>query len=347
LWSHKSYDAHWTVQWFLALVGAGSVQGSIIWWSRKHRLHHRFTDTSRDPYSASEGFWYAHFGWMMFHKKRKDRVSCDISDLKANKIVMLQHKYYLPLVVLMGYIFPTLVAGFLWGDYRGGYFIAGVLRLVFVHHSTFCVNSVAHYWGDHTYNDETTPRDSIVTALLTLGEGYHNFHHVFPYDYRNGRKFYHYDPTKWLISGMYYVGLTSHLRMVPENEIRKAAYTMCQKKLNDEHDQIEWPTEPDHLPDMTWAEYRKRVQQYDDMLMVIDGLVHDVTEFADEHPGGIKFIRMAIGKDASHYFNTRTVYKHSRTARNLLSNFRVARIVDLPTAQADNEDSRQGDKKTN
>ena len=110
-----------------------------------------------------------------------------------------QHKWYFPLALLMAVVVPTLVAGLGWGDYSGGYFYAGVARLVFVHHSTFCVNSLAHYQGTATYSDGHTARNSFITALVTIGEGYHNFHHEFPADYRNGVEWYQYDPTKWFI----------------------------------------------------------------------------------------------------------------------------------------------------
>jgi cytochrome b involved in lipid metabolism len=108
------------------------------------------------------------------------------ADLNTDPICRLQHKYYLLLAPLMGLVVPTIACGLLWGDYWGGYFIAGVARLVMVHHSTFFVNSLAHYAGAATYTDGHTARNSWITALLTLGEGYHNFHHEFPNDYRNG-----------------------------------------------------------------------------------------------------------------------------------------------------------------
>jgi hypothetical protein len=79
--------------------------------------------------------------------------------------------------LVFGFLVPTLVCGLGWGDYRGGFFIAGVARLVFVHHSTFFVNSLAHYWGDSAFSDGHTAKNSVVTAVLTIGEGYHNFHH--------------------------------------------------------------------------------------------------------------------------------------------------------------------------
>lgn len=207
LWAHRAYNASLPLQYFLALGGSGAVEGSIRWWSRGHRAHHRsvltfsslpkiatdpfatfsYTDTELDPYSAHKGFWWSHIGWMIFKGRRQPGVA-DVSDLSANPVVRWQHRWYLPLIVGMGFIFPTAVAGLLWNDWRGGFFFAGAARLLFVHHSTFCVNSLAHWLGDTPFDDKHTPRDHFITALCTVGEGYHNFHHQFPMDYRNAIK---------------------------------------------------------------------------------------------------------------------------------------------------------------
>ena len=209
------------------MLGAGAVEGSIRWWARGHRAHHRYTDTDLDPYNAHKGLLWSHIGWMILKPRRKPGVA-DVSDLSTNDIVQWQHRHYLKLVFIMGAIFPTLVAGLGWGDWKGGYVYAGLLRLVFVHHvsvgkgwrtarscllqSTFCVNSLAHYLGETPFDDKHTPRDHLITALVTFGEGYHNFHHQFPMDYRNAIKWYQYDPTKWLIWVCQQLGLASHLK---------------------------------------------------------------------------------------------------------------------------------------
>ncbi|CAG8777494.1 7571_t:CDS:1, partial [Gigaspora rosea] len=104
---------------------------------------------------------------------------------------------------------------------NNSFFFAAVTRLLFVHHATFCVNSLAHYLGDTPFDDRRTPRDHFITAILSLGEGYHNFHHEFPMDYRNAIRFYQYDPTKWLIRFLSYFGVAHHLKKFPENEIQK------------------------------------------------------------------------------------------------------------------------------
>jgi len=230
LWAHRAYSAHWITRYFLCLTGAGALEGSIKWWCGGHRVHHRYTDTPSDPYNANGGFWYAHIGWMLLKPDPVHSKKADIRDLNADPIIRWQHKYYLIIAPFMAFVFPTLVAGLGWGDWMGGYFYAGALRLLFVHHSTFCVNSVAHYFGEQSFDDHRSPRDSWVTALLTLGEGYHNFHHEFPNDYRNGIRTFDYDPTKWLIRGLNMIGLTSRLKTFPTNEIKKGVVLMQEKK---------------------------------------------------------------------------------------------------------------------
>lgn len=174
LWAHRAYNAGTPLQFFLMFGGSGAVEGSIRWWCRGHRAHHRYTDTELDPYSAHKGFWWSHIGWMIFKGRRSPGVA-DVSDLTNNPVVRWQHKYYLPLIVGMGFLFPMSVAGLLWGDWRGGFFFAGAARLLFVHHSTFCVNSLAHWLGDTPFDDKNSPRDHWITALVTVGEGYVSF----------------------------------------------------------------------------------------------------------------------------------------------------------------------------
>jgi stearoyl-CoA desaturase (delta-9 desaturase) len=219
LFSHKSYEAHPILQGFLLFIGAGAFQGSALKWSSDHRIHHRFEDTDKDPYNINRGFWHAHMGWMMKH----ETVSLPISamDLEKNKLVMLQHKYYGFWSFAVGYIFPALV-GMWMGNAFLGLAIAGGLRIFLTQQSTFFVNSLSHMHGKTTYSKEITARDSILVSVLTHGEGYHNFHHKFQFDYRNGIRWYHWDPTKWSIQTANLVGLAKKLKTVHVTEIWKA-----------------------------------------------------------------------------------------------------------------------------
>lgn len=229
------------------MAGTGAVEGSIKWWSRGHRAHHRYTDTELDPYNAHRGFFWSHIGWMLVKPRIKPGVA-DVSDLSKSAVVRWQHRWYIPLILTMGFGVPTVVPGLLWGDFLGGFVFAGAARLTFVHHSTFCVNSLAHWLGEQPFDDKLTPRDHMITAFVTVGEGYHNFHHQFPMDYRNAVKWYQYDPTKWFIWCMHTLGLASHLKTFPSNEIRKGQLTMELKKLRDVQDGISWPRDNSKLP---------------------------------------------------------------------------------------------------
>ena len=120
----------------------------------------------------------------------------DVVDLDQDPLVVWQHKHYLLSVLTMAFVFPALVCG-LWSDVLGGLVYAGIMRGCFVQQATFCINSLAHWLGDQPFDDRNSPRDNWITALVTLGEGYHNYHHEFPSDYRNGIEWYQYDPTKW------------------------------------------------------------------------------------------------------------------------------------------------------
>ncbi|SCV73772.1 BQ2448_6202 [Microbotryum intermedium] len=322
LWAHRSYTASKPLQYFLALGGSGAVEGSIKWWARGHRAHHRYTDTDLDPYSAQKGFLHAHLLWMIL-KPRRAPGTADVSDLSSNEVVKWQHKYYLPLIVGMGFVFPTVVAGLGWGDWRGGYFFAGAARLAFVHHSTFCVNSLAHWLGETPFDDKHTPKDHFITALVTVGEGYHNFHHEFPSDFRNAIKWYQYDPTKWFIFTMYKLGLASNLQTFPDSELARGQFNMKLKKLAAYASNLPWPKSSNDLPVLTWDQFQEEAKSRD--LLVIGGFIHDVSQFMDEHPGGRGLIKSRLGRDATTAFYG-GYYDHSNGAGNVLARLRVGCI---------------------
>lgn len=220
-----------------------------------------------------------------------------------------------------------MVAGYFWGDYWGGFVYAGVLRQVIVHHATFCINSLAHMAGSHTFDDVRTPRDNFLTALITFGEGYHNFHHEFPNDWRNGIRWFDYDPTKWFIRACSVFGLAFELKEAPVFQIKKGKLVMEQKKLDMRFHELHGTKSLDSLPLMTWAEL-EQAKADGRKLVAVNGLVHDVSSFIEDHPGGVQLIKSAVGTDGTDAFNGLTgVYKHSSAAHNLLSCLRVARLV--------------------
>ena len=231
LFSHDTFRAAWPVRLFFALTGAAAFQGSILEWCTDHRNHHLYTDTDRDPYSIKKGFWYAHIGWLMVLDKSKRDFS-NVEDLAADPIVYFQDKFYIPLALLMGFGLPALL-GALWGDALGSLIIAGFIRTVINHHATFAINSVCHWFGNRPYSEKQTARDNWFTALFTFGEGYHNFHHQFPRDYRNGIRFYHFDPSKWLIRSLAILGLAFDLKKIDESRILRYKLMQDKKDLLD------------------------------------------------------------------------------------------------------------------
>ena len=151
------------------------------------------------------------------------------ADLLNDPLVMFQHKYYIRLVLATN-IGLTALIGWAVGDILGVMLMAGLVRLVLNHHCTFFINSLAHMFGTQPYTDENTARDNPWLALLTWGEGYHNYHHIFQYDYRNGVKWWQFDPTKWLILVLSKVGLTYNLKRIPTITILHAEVTMKFKR---------------------------------------------------------------------------------------------------------------------
>jgi stearoyl-CoA desaturase (delta-9 desaturase) len=209
LFSHPTYKANALLRAFYLAFGAASVQNSAMKWSADHRIHHAKTDSDEDPYNIRRGFWWAHIGWVLFGSTSNDTSM--VGDLEQDPLVRFQHKFYIPLAFLFAAIIPGAI-GALWGDALGGVLVAGFLRLTIQYHATFSVNSFAHMIGTMPYSRKGTARDSFFVALITMGEGYHNFHHRFPVDYRNGVRWFHFDPTKWFVWTMSKVGVTRDLR---------------------------------------------------------------------------------------------------------------------------------------
>lgn len=321
LWSHRAYSARYPLRLLLLFWGSGAGEGSIKWWSNGHRTHHRYTDTDKDPYNAKRGFWFSHMGWMVFVQNPKLKGRTDISDLLTDPMVISQHKYYFYWLAVSAYLFPMAVAGYFWGDWKGGLLYAGVFRLFFIHQATFCVNSLAHWIGDQPFDDRRTPRDHTLTALATFGEGNHNFHHEFPSDYRNALKWYQYDPTKQLIWLMSKFGLAYNLQRFSQNVIEQGMVQQKQKKLDRWRARLNWGVPIDQLPVIEFDDFKEKSKDRD--LVVISGIVHDVTDFVENHPGGRILIKSAIGKDSTAVFNG-GVYRHSNAAHNLLATMRIA-----------------------
>jgi stearoyl-CoA desaturase (Delta-9 desaturase) len=229
LFAHRSYSAKPWVKIFYLLFGGASFQGSVLKWATDHRRHHRYVDTEKDPYNINQGFFYAHIGWLLVEDDPRFRDQFP-QDLLEDKGVYYQHKYYLWVAFVMGVGFPTLIGYFL-GSALGGFAVGAALRLVMTNHSTFFINSLCHTLGRQPYSDEHSARDSYLMAFLAFGEGYHNFHHQFQSDYRNGIRWFDWDPTKWFVNFLTYVGSASNLKTVSQATIVRARVVMEEKRL--------------------------------------------------------------------------------------------------------------------
>jgi stearoyl-CoA desaturase (delta-9 desaturase) len=221
LFAHRAYRAAPPVRWAFLVFGAGAFQNSALAWSADHRDHHADTDGPGDPYSMTRGFWWAHMGWMFRSRPGSARPEQRLRDLAAHRSIVLQHRWYAPLAIAVGLVVPTVLAA-TWGDVWGGLFVAGALRAVVVLQGTFCVNSLAHGWGRRAFDRAASARDNVVTALITFGEGFHSFHHRFQADYRNGIRWWDYDPGKWLIWTLARLRLARGLRRTSVDAIRRA-----------------------------------------------------------------------------------------------------------------------------
>lgn len=222
LWAHRAYEARLPLRIFYMLFGAQALQNSILIWCSMHRVHHKSVDdVDHDPYSIKRGFWYAHMGWMLRDYPSQKLDFSNVRDLERDPVVMFQQKHYLGLALVMNIGLPALV-GWAYGEVGAFLILTGLLRLVVNHHFTFFINSLAHMWGRRPYTEDNSARDNDLIALFTYGEGYHNYHHLFSWDYRNGVRWWHIDLTKWWIAAWSFVGQARNLRRVPEFKIRRA-----------------------------------------------------------------------------------------------------------------------------
>ncbi len=232
LFSHLSFKAKWPVRLFTLVFGACAFENSVLHWASDHRRHHKHTDHDEDPYDISKGFMWAHIGWILF-KLDAEQPMDNVKDLRKDALVRFQDRFYVAIAFIAGLIFPAVVGYFSMGGMEGilaGILVVGALRVVIVQQCTFFINSLCHTIGDQPYSTRCSARDSWIMALVTYGEGYHNYHHEFQHDYRNGVKPWNFDPTKWTIMALEKLGLVSDLRRVPTNKIVAAEMREAQRK---------------------------------------------------------------------------------------------------------------------
>ncbi|XP_042840219.1 stearoyl-CoA desaturase 5 isoform X2 [Prionailurus viverrinus] len=228
LWSHRSYKAKLPLRIFLAVANSMAFQNDIFEWSRDHRVHHKYSETDADPHNARRGFFFSHIGWL-FVRKHPDVIEkgrkLDLTDLLADPVVRFQRKYYKITVVLMCFVIPTLVPWCAWEESLwNSYFLASILRYTISLNISWLVNSAAHMYGNRPYDKHISPRQNPLVTLGAIGEGFHNYHHTFPFDYSASEFGLNFNPTTWFIDLMCWLGLATDRKRAtkPMIKARKA-----------------------------------------------------------------------------------------------------------------------------
>lgn len=209
--SHRSFECRPSVKVCLLILGGWALQNSALRWCADHIRHHARTDSDEDPYNAQRGFWHSHCGWLFVETPH--RLEKYESRLRKDPLIMWQHRYYVP-IALTGLLVPFL-AGWISGGWVSGlgcFLLAGMLRTVLVLNSTFTINSLCHLWGSQPHGTQDSSRDNWLISFVSFGEGYHNYHHTYSRDYRNGPEWYNFDPSKWLIYVLSHLGLAYNLQ---------------------------------------------------------------------------------------------------------------------------------------
>jgi len=229
LWSHKSYQAKWPVRVFLMLGHCLAGQNTLYHWCRDHRVHHKHSETDLDPHNSKRGFFFAHIGWLLV-KSHPEYAAASrttyVQDLMKDPVVYFQHYRYKELCVLFALVLPMFVPIYFWGESASmAFFLAVIVRYVTCLHNTWFVNSAAHMFGERPYNEKIQPRQNPAVSFGALGEGYHNFHHSYPFDYATSELGVgSLNWTKNFIDFMFKLGLTYDLKVAHLSRERKTAH---------------------------------------------------------------------------------------------------------------------------
>ncbi|XP_046673232.1 acyl-CoA Delta-9 desaturase-like [Homalodisca vitripennis] len=188
LWAHRSYKAKWPLRVILLICYSVAGQNTVYDWVRDHRVHHKFSETDADPHNSNRGFFFAHVGWLMQRKHPevlRKGAQVDMSDILADPLVTFHTKHFTLIKIVFCFILPTLIPIYCWGEdprlmIQGMVFVRYVMGLNF----TWLVNSAAHIYGNKPYDKRIKPSQNLSVSLVAMGEGWHNYHHVFPWDYK-------------------------------------------------------------------------------------------------------------------------------------------------------------------
>ncbi len=235
LLTHRSFQTPKPVEYLFAVLGSIAVQGPVIAWVADHRKHHAHTDEEGDPHSPHvghgegvggvlAGLWHAHSGWLLSTQGRADwkRYAGDLCEDAGMRAV---NRRFVPLV-LAGLALPALAGYLVSGTLAGaatGLLWGGLVRIFFVHHVTWSVNSVCHFLGSRRFDTDDRSTNVFWLALPSLGESWHHNHHAFPRSAVHGLRRWELDPSALIITAMERIGLARNVvRISPERQAERA-----------------------------------------------------------------------------------------------------------------------------
>ena len=223
LFTHRSFETNPIVKCILAISGSMAAEGALLKWVAMHRVHHQHSDQADDPHSPHHygtgilallrGLWHAHLGW--FFKPEPVNLSRYVKDLGQSRMIRYISALF-PVWMIVGLVIPSLLGFWLIGGWSGasiGLLWGGLVRIFFVHHVTWSINSVCHLWGGQPYGNIDHSRNNILFGIFALGEGWHNNHHAFPTSARHGLRWWQIDVSYWIIRGLALVGLAHNVRL--------------------------------------------------------------------------------------------------------------------------------------
>jgi stearoyl-CoA desaturase (delta-9 desaturase) len=236
--THRAFKAKPWVRGTLAILGSAAIEGPVISWVADHRKHHAFSDQEGDPHSphvdhgvglkgALRGLLHAHVGWLFIHTHRgnKERYAPDL--MKDPLIRWLDRTFVL--WVVAGLVVPFILGGLIGGSWHTaltGLLWGGAVRMLVVHHVTYSINSLCHFFGRQAFDTGDESRNLAWLAPFTFGEAWHNNHHAFPTSFEHGMRRWQFDPSRYVIRGLEKMGLVwDVVRISPERQARKAAQT--------------------------------------------------------------------------------------------------------------------------
>lgn len=222
LWCHKSYSATTSLRVFLAFCYSISGQNSIFDWVRDHRIHHLYSETNADPHNSKRGLLFSHVGWLTMNKHpeviEKGKL-VNMNDILEDKVSYYHTKFFWFFKILFCFVLPYYIPYYFWNESHSVNFMALILRYTLTLNFTWSVNSFAHIFGNKPYNKNIMPSENKFVAFFALGEGFHNYHHVFPWDYKTSELGFTLNVTTMWINLFYKLGLASNLKTVKNDVI--------------------------------------------------------------------------------------------------------------------------------